>query len=130
MSSNPARTIPHALDTRAHPTPDEVIVFARGTPPLEAFPVEELMNCFTSAVAADPAITLQYGQPAGYEPLRHLLAAQYDTDTHHVLIANGALQLLDLLTAHLTQPGRVVLTEQPSYDRAITTLRRHAVRPI
>ncbi|EAU64602.1 multiple substrate aminotransferase [Stigmatella aurantiaca DW4/3-1] len=47
-----------------------------------------------------------------------------------VLVGNGSLHLQDLLSAHLIRPGSVVFTEQPSYDRAITTFRRRGARVV
>ncbi|HMO58496.1 MAG TPA: PLP-dependent aminotransferase family protein, partial [Roseiflexaceae bacterium] len=45
-------------------------------------------------------------------------------------VANGSLQLQDLVAAHLVRPGMTVVTEQPSYDRAITTFRRRGARVV
>ncbi|MFO7170952.1 MAG: PLP-dependent aminotransferase family protein [Chloroflexota bacterium] len=109
---------------------NETIVFTRGVPPPEAFPVEQLAACFEAAVRANPAVVLQYGQQPGYPPLRQLLAAEYGVSEREVLVANGSLQLQDLLAAHLVQPGMTVLTEQPSYDRAIATFRRRGATTI
>jgi len=49
---------------------------------------------------------------------------------NEIMVANGSLQLQDLLAAHLVRPGATVLTEQPSYDRAITTFRRRGARVV
>jgi 2-aminoadipate transaminase len=73
---------------------------------------------------------LQYGQQQGYAPLRRELAGEYGVSEEEVLIGNGSLQLQDLLSAYLVRPGMVVFTEQPSYDRAIATFRRHEARTI
>jgi 2-aminoadipate transaminase len=108
----------------------ETIVFTRGVPPPEAFPTERIAECFAAAVQNDPAIVLQYGQQPGYPPLRALLAAEHGVSEREVLVANGSLQLQDLLAAHLVRPGATVLTEQPSYDRAITTFRRRGARTV
>lgn len=108
----------------------ETIVFTRGVPPPEAFPTTQLAECLAGAVANDPAIVLQYGQQPGYAPLRALLAAEYGVEDTQILVGNGSLQLQDLLAAHLVRPGMTVLTEQPSYDRAITTFRRRGARVI
>jgi 2-aminoadipate transaminase len=67
---------------------------------------------------------LQYGHNGGYLPLRRLIAQQYSVNENQVLVGNGSLHLQDLLAALLVQPGDTVLTEQPSYDRAIRTFRR------
>ena len=51
-------------------TMTEKIVFTRGVPPPEAFPTEEMGECFDAAVRGDAATVLQYGQQRGYAPLR------------------------------------------------------------
>jgi 2-aminoadipate transaminase len=71
---------------------------------------------------------LQYGQQPGYAPLRSQLANEYGVSEEEVLVGNGSLQLQDLVSAQLVGPGMAVCTEQPSYDRAITTFRRRGAR--
>jgi 2-aminoadipate transaminase len=104
------------------------IVFTRGVPPPEAFPTDELGQCFDAAVRNDTAVVLQYGQQPGYAPLRSQLANEYGVSEAEVLVGNGSLQLQDLVSAQLVGPGMAVYTEQPSYDRAITTFRRRGAR--
>ncbi|MEN9937268.1 MAG: hypothetical protein RLZZ387_3847 [Chloroflexota bacterium] len=108
----------------------DTIVFTRGVPPPEAFPVDKLAECFDAALKADPAVVLQYGQQPGYPGLRRQLAAEFGVTEREVLVANGSLQLQDLLASYLVRPGATVLTEQPSYDRAITTFRRRGAKTI
>lgn len=114
----------------AETTTAEKIVFTRGVPPPEAFPTEDLGACMDAAVRKDPAVVLQYGHQQGYAPLRSELASEYSVSKTEVLVGNGSLQLQDLLAAHLVSPGAAVFTEQPSYDRAITTFRRRGARVI
>jgi 2-aminoadipate transaminase len=109
---------------------NEKIVFTRGVPPPEAFPSEELCACFDAAIRGDAAVVLQYGQQPGYTRLRRELAKEYGVPNGEVLIGNGSLHLQDLVSARLVGPGMAVLTEQPSYDRAITTFRRRGARVI
>src|ERR687894_2013883 len=109
---------------------NEKIFFTRGVPPPEAFPTDELGACFGAAIRDDAAIVLQYGQQPGYAPLRSELAKEYGVSDGDVLIGNGSLHLQDLVSAHLVSPGMAVFTEQPSYDRAITTFRRRGARVI
>lgn len=109
---------------------EDRIVFTRGVPPPEAFPTEELGECFDAAVREDPNVVLQYGQQQGYAPLRAELAKEYGVSEEEILVGNGSLQLQDLLAAHLVSPSAAVFTEQPSYDRAIKTFRRRGARVI
>ena len=106
------------------------IVFTRGVPPPEAFPTEELGACLDAAVRENPSVVLQYGQQPGYAPLREELAGEYGVSTQEILIGNGSLQLQDLVSSYLVEPGAAVYTEQPSYDRAIKTFRRRGARTI
>ncbi|MCA1728568.1 MAG: PLP-dependent aminotransferase family protein [Actinobacteria bacterium] len=106
------------------------IVFTRGVPPPEAFPTEELSECFDAAIRNDTAVVLQYGQQPGYAPLRSELAREYGVSDAEILVGNGSLQLQDLVSAYLIGPGMSVYTEQPSYDRAIITFRRRGARTV
>src|SRR5918993_3099606 len=111
-------------------TMTDKIVFTRGAPPPEAFPTEEMGECFDAAVRNDAAVVLQYGQQRGYAPLRRQLAEEYGVSEAEILVGNGSLQLQDLVASYLSGPGTVVYTEQPSYDRAIKTFRRRGARAI
>src|SRR3712207_8573799 len=53
---------------------------------------------------------------------------EYGVSESEILVGNGSLQLQDLVAAHFARPGMAVYTEQPSYDRAITTFRRRGAR--
>ena len=108
----------------------DTITLTRGVPPTEAFPTKELSICFDAALEADPGVVLQYGQQAGYPALRQALAKEYGVGESQVLVGNGSLHLQDLVAAYLIKPGQAVFTEQPSYDRAITTFRRRGGRVI
>jgi DNA-binding transcriptional MocR family regulator len=44
------------------------------------------------------------------------------------MTANGSLQVIEFLCYHFLQPGEVVFTEAPSYDRTLTLLRRHKAK--
>ena len=112
-------------------TPVSPILFTRGVPAVEALPATRIGECLQAVLSApDGHNVLQYGHHGGYLPLRELLAGQYGVSAENVLVGNGSLHLQDLLSALLVKRGDVVLTEQPSYDRAITTFRRRGARVI
>jgi 2-aminoadipate transaminase len=109
----------------------EKIFFTRGVPPLEALPARQIAQCMQATLEGpDGPSILQYGHNGGYAPLRLLLSEHYGVSEDRVLVGNGSLHLLDMLTAILVKPGDVVLVEQPSYDRAIKMFRRHEARVI
>ena len=102
-----------------------VINFTRGVPATESFPVEKMKAAAEVAIEKYGPIILQYGKAYGFEPLREWLAAWQGVSVDQVLTANGSLQIVEFLCFHFIQPGDIVFTEVPSYDRTITMLRRH-----
>ncbi|HEU5227199.1 MAG TPA: PLP-dependent aminotransferase family protein [Ktedonobacteraceae bacterium] len=113
------------------PVGSEKILFTRGVPALEALPNQLISDCLQAVLeSADGKAVLQYGHNGGYLPLRRMLSEQYAVPADQVLIGNGSLHLQDMLAAILIKPGDVVLTEQPSYDRAIKTFRRRGAKVI
>jgi len=103
---------------------NETIAFTRGVPPSESFPREALITCAERVIHADGTRILQYGNGAGYHPLRDHIAGQYTVDASRVLIGQGSLQLLDHLCRVMLKGGDRVFIEQPSYDRTITLFKR------
>jgi 2-aminoadipate transaminase len=108
----------------------ETINFTRGVPATESFPIEEVVEAATAAFRSRGAAMLQYGPSLGFPPLREWLAEWQGVSVDRVLTGNGSLQLIEFLCIHLLKPGDVVLTESPTYDRAVTLLRRHGARVI
>jgi 2-aminoadipate transaminase len=104
------------------------INFTRGVPAAEAFPIAQLSVCAKTAVETSGQTLLQYGQSSGYQPLRNWLADRYGVSEDQVLIANGSLQIIEFLCYQLLEPGDLIFTEAPSYDRAITLFRRRGAK--
>ncbi|MGQ9466197.1 MAG: aminotransferase-like domain-containing protein [Anaerolineae bacterium] len=107
-----------------------VISFTRGVPPAESFPKAHLAECATSVLMEYGDEVLQYGPARGFRPLRASIAAETGAHEDQVVLGQGSLQLLDLLARTLVRPGDVAYTEEPSYDRAITVLRRAGARVV
>lgn len=102
-----------------------VINFTRGVPANESFPVEKMIAASKIALEKYGPTILQYGKSSGFLPLREWLAEWQGVPVDQVMTANGSLQIVEFLSYHFIQPGDVVFTEAPSYDRTITLLRRH-----
>ena len=109
------------------PGAERTINFTRGVPADESFPFEQLAECAAAAISGPERVrVLQYGGSLGFAPLREWLAARHGVRLEQVLLANGSLQLLDLLGWALLERGDAVLVESPTYDRALTLFRRHS----
>ena len=101
-----------------------MIAFTRGVPAMEAFPVDQIRECAQDAIRKHWNTILQYGQSRGFVLLRERMAAENGVQPGQVLVSQGALQILDFIASAFVGPGGVALVERPSYDRAITVLRR------
>jgi 2-aminoadipate transaminase len=101
-----------------------IISFTRGVPAPETFPAEKLAVCAQEVLSQESGQILQYGQAAGYKPLREIIAAQSGVALERVMLGQGSLQLFDHVVRMLVKPGDAVLVELPTYDRILTLLRR------
>ncbi|OJV88822.1 MAG: aspartate aminotransferase [Chloroflexi bacterium 54-19] len=106
----------------------EAIALTRGVPAEEALPAAKIGEALEAALQKNGPVILQYGNIGGYPPLRQYLAEQYKVNPNEILIGNGSLHLQDLFAGTVIKPGDTVLTEQPSYDRAIKTFRRRGAK--
>ena len=107
-----------------------LIEFTRGVPPPESFPIKELIECSQIALNEYGPGILQYASSYGFPQLRELIASNYETDMENVVIGQGSLQLLDHLM-RIYPPGSLTIAiEEPSYDRAITIIRRTGAKVI
>jgi DNA-binding transcriptional MocR family regulator len=104
------------------------INFTRGVPADESYPLDELLTAARAALETHGAAALRYGPSTGFAPLRAWIAEWQGVAPERVLIANGSLQVIEFVCLALLQPGALVLTESPTYDRAITLFRRHGMR--
>ena len=107
-----------------------VINFTRGVPATESFPVQDMIAASKSALENYGTTILQYGKSYGFVPLREWLAEWQGVSIEQVLTANGSLQIIEFLGYHFLQPGDVVFTEAPSYDRTLTLLHRHQAKVV
>lgn len=101
------------------------ISFNRGVPAEESLPSAELAQAISRILNGQNSSLLQYGDSKGYPPLREVLTDNYyERSPTEVLVGNGSLQLLDILTNLYLKKGNAVIVEKPTYDRAITIFDR------
>jgi DNA-binding transcriptional MocR family regulator len=108
----------------------QTINFTRGVPATESFPIDEVIEAAVAALKTQGAAMLNYGPSPGFQPLREWLAEWQGVTVDRVLTGNGSLQLIEFLCLHMLKPGDVVFTEAPTYDRAITLMRRHGAKVV
>ena len=104
--------------------PNKPISFTRGNPAPESLPIKDLSDCAASIFAEQGHVVFQYGHYSGYKPLRAWIADWYGVDVEQVLIGNSSMEFFTFSAAMLVGKGDSVFLENPSYDRAITAMRR------
>jgi 2-aminoadipate transaminase len=99
------------------------ISFARGAPSLDIIDVEGLRAAADRAFTRDPGGAFSYGTAIGYVPLREWIADHHGVEPERVLVTNGSMQADAFLFETLVHAGDVVVTERPTYDRTLLSLR-------
>jgi GntR family transcriptional regulator / MocR family aminotransferase len=129
-----SRRIPEfdLLAAAGHPHP---LNFASGVSDSRQFPAEEFRKVLQSVMRRDGMDALEYGERAGYGPLRegiaHILASQgLQVSPGNVLITAGSQQAIALVAEVLLKPDDVVLVENPTYSLALELFRRLGFRVV
>lgn len=96
-------------------------LFRLGIPALDLFPFDIWERLARQQYRQAKWETLDYGDPAGYAPLRETLAAYLRTaravrcTAEQVLIVSGSQQAIDLVARVLLDPGEAAWIEDPGY---------------
>lgn len=113
-----------------------VISFAGGGPANDLLPLNEFRRALNEALRRDGAAALQYGEAAGYLPLRETIARYLERQAIHVtgqeiLITSGCQQALDLTLSLLTRgDDSVAVMEDPGFLGFLDILAARRVIPV
>jgi GntR family transcriptional regulator/MocR family aminotransferase len=103
------------------PRPDEPRAFQSRRGPLDVFPVRAWAAIVRRLWRRSGYGFLEYGEPAGYRPLREAIADHISEtravrcEPHQVIVTCGAQQAFDLLCRVLLDPGDRAWIEEPGY---------------
>ncbi|MFB8373148.1 aminotransferase-like domain-containing protein [Paenibacillus taichungensis] len=106
---------------------DYFISLAEELPAEELFPFKLLEEAAVSVFSSGPS-ALQYGEPAGYRPLREWLDNDWNarkgirTVPEQILLTTGTQQAIDLVMRLLLEPGDSVLVEHPTSPGCLEVL--------
>ncbi len=94
--------------------------FQPGIPDLERFPFETWARIASRLMRHPRAELVSYGDPAGYRPLREVIAAELRSRRgiacrdDQIVVVGGAQQALDLICRLALDPGDEVWIEEPA----------------
>lgn len=103
------------------PRPDEPRAFQPRRAPLDVFPMRSWAAIVRRLWRRGGYQYLEYGEPAGYRPLREAIAAYVRVTRavqcapDRVIVTSGAQQAFDLLFRVLLDPGDAAWIEEPGY---------------
>jgi 2-aminoadipate transaminase len=103
---------------------NEPIYFTRGNPATDALPIDDFRECADAIFKEQGKILFQYGHYSGYGPLRQWIADWFGVAYEQVLLGNSSMEFLTFAAALFVEKGDTVFLENPSYDRAITAMKR------
>jgi len=98
-------------------------------------PIDDFRRAVRRVLLDDGRRLLDYGDPAGYRPLRETLARRLRAhgvrvSPDEVLLTQGAQQALDLVARLVGTPGDAVVVEAPTYGLVLPLLRMAGLRPL
>jgi GntR family transcriptional regulator/MocR family aminotransferase len=111
----------------------DLISFTAGLGAKELFPIDEFGRTMRTVFRRDGGAAMEYGDPAGYPPLRdtiaQILTSQgVPTSANEVLVTSGSTQAIALVAYLMLRPGDVVLVESPTYSMTIDLFRSMGAR--
>ena len=110
--------------------------FRPGLPALEAFPFKLWARLWNRRWRRPTLDLLGYGDPAGYRPLREIIADYLGTargvrcDAEQIIMVAGSQQALNMVTRVLLNEGDVVWVEDPGYPGARGAFQGAGARPV
>ena len=113
-----------------------VISFGGGNPSPAALPDDIVSEISKELVASNGKVLLQYGMTEGLPSLREALVPyieeefQFKTDAAGILPVTGSTQAFNLLLDAYTDPGDVILTENPTFLGAMQAMHLHQLKVV
>lgn len=113
----------------------DFISLAGGLPDSRLFPVEDFRRVFRAILRRDGIEAFEYGDQAGYLPLRRTIAQILSSQgipahPEDLLITSGSQQGIALVTQVLARPGDVIVVEDPTYASALDFFRTYGLRVV
>ena len=112
---------------------EQLINFGIGMPNPELLPADSLRIAAAEGISADFLnYTAGQGNVAFRETLAHFLTAQYNLEISpdSLYISGGSLQAIHHICSRFTQPGDLVIVEEPTFNLMMALFRDHGLEII
>lgn len=132
----PADTGPAPAARSPSGEPDPVLPFRVGVPALDRFPLAVWRRLQARRWRMVGPADLHYGSPAGWKPLREVVAGYLRTargvrcDAGQVVIVSSCQAAIDLTARLLLRAGERAWVEEPGYPGAVEALRNRGAVPV
>src|SRR5262245_16249807 len=116
--------------------PGQSRAFRLGVPALDAFPIRIWTQIASRRLRSATIAQLDYGDPAGWKPLREAIAAHVSAargtrcTADQIVVVPGAQRGLALVAHVLLDPGDTVWMEEPGYSGAYGALTGAGARTV
>lgn len=112
-----------------------LITFAGGLPDPAYFDTEGIRASYDAVLSTDAATALQYSPARGLPVMREAAARRLigdgiDADPGEVLVTSGGQQAIALVASAMTNPGDIILVEEPTYMAALYSIAASGARAV
>lgn len=114
------------------PWEKNMISFKSIAPEENLFDIEEFKRAFLDVISLEGNKILNYGYAKGYKPLleylmEYMKSKGINTEGKDILVTNGFTEGFDIIINTLTEPGDVIICENPTHNTAIKIMKAHGL---
>ena len=114
------------------PWSSDLISFKSISPDGDLFDMEEFKKSFMNRISVENHKLLNYGYAQGYKPLIEFLSEYMRKKGSYSnfktsLITNGFTEAFDLILSSFTNPGDIVICENPTHNTSIKIMKAHGI---
>ncbi|WP_294153606.1 PLP-dependent aminotransferase family protein [uncultured Clostridium sp.] len=115
------------------PSTRNMISFKSIAPASHLFNLDDFKRSLLDAWNFENVNLLNYGYAKGYKPLldylsQYMSEKRVDMDNKDILITNGFTEAFDIIISSLTNPGDVIICEEPTHNTALKIMKSYGLK--
>ncbi|MGN0143759.1 MAG: PLP-dependent aminotransferase family protein [Clostridium sp.] len=117
------------------PSKKNMISFKSIAPESNLFNIDDFKRSLLDAWNYENINLLNYGYAKGYKPLldylsEYMMEKRVHMDNKDILITNGFTEAFDIIISSMTQPGDVIICEEPTHNTALKIMKSYGLKII